>query len=48
MRTEKSCKLSIALWEGKVVENNAFSNSDLNPSFSYRSLYMSVSKREND
>lgn len=45
--TDKSCKLSIARWEGKVVENNAFSNSDLNPSFSHRCVYMTVRKREN-
>lgn len=47
MRTDKSGKLSTALWEGKVVENNAFSNSDLKPSFSYHSVYVSVRKRDN-
>jgi len=47
VRRNKSCKLSLAPWEGKVVENNAFSNSDLNTSFSYRSVYMSVRKRDN-
>lgn len=45
--TDKSCKLSIARWEGKVVENNAFSYSDLNPSFSHCCVYMTVRKRKN-